>query len=141
MSEQRQHIPFSYFKTPSVGPANRSEVWYPTKRTNQSALRWTSKRDFDLNHSTAMHSFHAFLTQVLHVHDDAGAPTRLHVIRFRDWNRYLIPLKMTQAFQLLVFRHAMSQAYVRYFLYTYRYICTPTELFNFIREKCSTSLR
>ena len=39
------------------------------------------------------------------------------------------------------FRHAMSQAYVRYFLYTFRYIATAQELFNFIREKCSASLR
>ena len=39
------------------------------------------------------------------------------------------------------FRHAMSQAFVRYFLYTFRYITTAQELFTFIREKCSASLR
>lgn len=44
-------------------------------------------------------------------------------------------------FSYLFARHAMSQAYVRYFLYTFRYIATAQELFNFIKEKCSTSLR
>lgn len=44
-------------------------------------------------------------------------------------------------FSYLFDRHAMSQAYVRYFLYTFRYIAKPQELFAFIREKCSASLR
>ncbi|XP_078358462.1 uncharacterized protein LOC144643172 isoform X1 [Oculina patagonica] len=44
-------------------------------------------------------------------------------------------------FSYLFDRHAMSQAYVRYFLYTFRYITTAQELFTFIREKCSASLR
>ncbi|XP_048584976.1 uncharacterized protein LOC5521079 isoform X2 [Nematostella vectensis] len=48
---------------------------------------------------------------------------------------------MLGLFSYLFGRFAMSQAYVRYFLYTYRYCATPSDLFNFIRDKCRASLR
>jgi len=44
-------------------------------------------------------------------------------------------------FSYLFDRHAMSQSFVRYFFYTYRYVATSQELFNFIRDKCTASLR
>ncbi|XP_068746052.1 ras guanine nucleotide exchange factor Y-like isoform X2 [Montipora capricornis] len=44
-------------------------------------------------------------------------------------------------FSYLFDRHAISQSFVRYFFYTYRYVASSQELFNFIRDKCSASLR
>ena len=35
----------------------------------------------------------------------------------------------------------MSQAFVRYFMYAYRYCATAEQLFAFIRDKCAASLR